>query len=239
MTRTDAHKQTIIDRLTDAAKPSANGDLYIRASRACKIARVGYGQRWQWEQTGKIKARRFRVEPRCGATIGVVVAWPLAQVTECVRLHRPMSLIRWSDREDSLLLKLLGRQKVSRVAEQLQRSVPAVRKRAAILGVNTRTNVGLMTTGTVAALCHRSRTAVGYWCLRGGLKFSRLPGTKGEKMIKPENLYAFLMSRPTIWSGLRESSRKRIELMAKDVLAPGRDKSKSAPEPRVYRSVAA
>jgi len=237
MTRTDADKQRTIDRLTLAAKPSQDGTLYVRAATACRIIGVCDGQRGRWEKSGKIKARRFRVTPRRGASIGIVVVWPLDQVIACAKERRSLTERKWSQADDNKLIDGLGVVRVEVLAKRLGRTIRAVQNRSVRLGITVWSNGGKLSTGTVAQICGRSQSAVNAWCMRKGLVYKRLPGRRGDKLIKPENLYAFLTSRPKIWDGLSEASRRQIERMARDVAAP-QPSTQSVRVPRVHRRAA-
>ncbi len=246
MTRTDAdnpqsprnprnpRKQKIIDALKAAAKPSSTGELYLRPTQACKIIGATYAQITRWERDGKIKPLRFRVTPRRGASMGIVVAWPLPQVIACAKTFRPMRERCWSDQDQEYLLDQVGRKPMRDIAKHLGRSINAVQMRCRELGISRRTNQGLMTTGETASVCRRTRQAVNLWCMREGLKFRRLSDGHRDKMINPVDLAAFLKARPLLWSRLPEAARRTVERMAEKVVLPARP-SKQTYSPRVHR----
>jgi hypothetical protein len=245
MPRTDAttpgtpDKQQIIDALTAAAKPASDGTLYIRACVACKIIGVGPGSQSMWERRGKIAPTRFRVPPRQGASMGVVVAWPLDQVIWYVKQRIPASERVWSERDDNYLLESLGKLSLDAIARELGRTINAVQCRGYDLGVNMHTNAGKLTTGDIAGLCRRTRQAVQLWCSRGDLRYTRLPMGRGDKLIDPADLIAFLKRNPKIYNGLPDASRRRLERMTTEVATPVKKaKAEPHPGPRVYRRCA-
>ena len=238
MKRTDADITKIIAELTAAAKPSSTGELYLRPAQACKIIGATIAQTTRWERSGKIKPLRFKVTPRRGASRGVVVAWPLPQVIACARAFRPMRERCWSDQDQEYLLEQVGRKPMRDIAKHLGRSLNAVQMRCRELGITRRTNQGLMTTGEVAGVCRRTRAAVNLWCTKEGLKYRRLSDGHRDKMIDPEDLAAFLKSRPLLWSRLPEAARRSVERMADKVVLPARP-AKQPRAPRVYKGVAA
>ncbi len=223
----------IIDQLTAASVVAEDGRRLIRAATACRIIGVREGQRAQWERRGVIRARRYRVRPRCGASLGVVVAWPLEDVIRAVRTRQRYLARRWSPADDDYLLEHLGKVHERVIARKLGHSVAAVRKRAYQLGTNRRCNTGLLTTGQAAALCRRTRQAVRLWLDRG-LRYSRLPGGHREKMIDPADLLKWLRAHPTIWQRLPEASQRALQRM----VAPMPKDDRQAPttyEPTRYR----